>query len=80
MCLASHSYEVDETHSNSVGIRNYGKKFTYNASLVVPVLTMGQEAPDYHYFSISIITRLCSMFIPQFVSSAINLTLSKDKK
>ena len=54
-------------------------KFTYYASLAAPdhsltyFIANGWTVPDYYNYAQRLIARMPSLFVPQFVSSAVNL-------
>jgi len=54
-------------------------KFMYYASLAVPdpsltyFIANGWTVPDYYNYAQCLIARMSSLFMPQFVSSAVNL-------
>ena len=62
------------------GLADYNLKFTYYASLAAPdpsltyFIANGWMVPDYYNYARRLISaRMPSLFVPQFVSSAVNL-------
>jgi len=60
------------------GLADHAQKFTYYTSQAAPdpLIANGWTVPDYYNYQCHLIARMPSLFVLQFVSSAVNLILS----